>query len=139
MKDMKARIILFAVLVMMVSACGDKGSDSKKGLDITGQWELIDIETKAAQIGEAEIEVYIEFNKDNTFNLWQMIGAGRFEKMTGEWTLNQNVLSGKYSDKKDWGTTYDVAVESGNLLMTEMKTGKETCIYRKCTIPSDIK
>lgn len=136
---MKARIILFAVLVMMVSACGDKGSDSKKGLDITGQWELIDIETKAAQIGEAEIEVYIEFNKDNTFNLWQMIGAGRFEKMTGEWTLNQNVLSGKYSDKKDWGTTYDVAVESGNLLMTEMKTGKETCIYRKCTIPSDIK
>ncbi len=136
---MKARIILFAVLVMMVSACGDKGSDSKKGLDITGQWELIDIETKAAQIGEAEIEVYIEFNKDNTFNLWQMIGAGRFEKMTGEWTLNQNVLSGKYSDKKDWGTTYDVAVESGNLVMTEMKTGKETCIYRKCTIPSDIK
>lgn len=136
---MKARIILFAVLVMMVSACGDKGSDSKKGLDITGQWELIDIETKAAQIGEAEIEVYIEFNKDNTFNLWQMIGAGRFEKMTGEWTLNQNVLSGKYSDKKDWGTTYNVAVESGNLLMTEMKTGKETCIYRKCTIPSDIK
>lgn len=135
---MKARIILFAVLVMMVSACGDKGSDSKKGLDITGQWELIDIETKAAQIGEAEIEVYIEFNKDNTFNLWQMIGAGRFEKMTGEWTLNQNVLSGKYSDKKDWGTTYDVAVESGNLVMTEMKTGKETCIYRKCTIPSDI-
>ena len=68
-----------------------------------------------------------------------MIGAGRFEKMTGEWTLNQNVLSGKYSDKKDWGTTYNVAVESGNLLMTEMKTGKETCIYRKCTIPSDIK
>lgn len=136
---MKARIILFAVLVMMVSACGDKGSDIKKGLDITGQWELIDIETKAAQIGEAEIEVYIEFNKDNTFNLWQMIGAGRFEKMTGEWTLNQNVLSGKYSDKKDWGTTYNVAVESGNLLMTEMKTGKETCIYRKCTIPSDIK
>ena len=135
---MKARIILFAVLVMMVSACGDKGGDSKKGLDISGQWELIDIETKAAQIGEAEIEVYIEFNKDNTFNLWQMIGAGRFENMTGEWTLNQNVLSGKYSDKKDWGTTYDVAVESGNLVMTEMKTGKETCIYRKCTIPSDI-
>lgn len=134
---MKARIILFAVLAMIVAACGGK-NDEKKGLDISGQWELIDIETKAAQIGEAEIEVYIEFNKDNTFNLWQMIGAGRFEKMTGTWTLNQNVLSGKYSDKKDWGTTYDVAVESGNLVMTEMKTGKETCIYRKCTIPSDI-
>ena len=135
---MKARIILFAVLAMIVAACGGK-NDEKKGLDISGQWELFDIETKAAQIGDAEIEVYIEFNKDNTFNLWQMIGAGRFEKRTGTWTLNQNVLSGKYSDKKDWGTTYDVAVESGNLVMTEMKTGKETCIYRKCTIPSDIK
>lgn len=122
----------------MVSACGDKGGDSKKGLDITGQWELIDIETKAAQIGEAEIEVYIEFNKDNTFNLWQMIGAGRFEKMTGTWTLNQNVLSGKYSDGKAWGANYEVGIESGNLVMTETKQDIQTYIYRKCTIPSDI-
>ena len=135
---MKARIILFAVLAMIVSACGDKGGDSKKGLDITGQWELIDIETKAAQIGEAEIEVYIEFNKDNTFNLWQMIGAGRFEKMTGTWTLNQNVLSGKYSDGKAWGANYEVGIESGNLVMTETKQDIQTYIYRKCTIPSDI-
>lgn len=122
----------------MVSACGDKGSDSKKGLDITGQWELIDIETKAVQIGEAEIEVYIEFNKDNTFNLWQMIGAGRFEKMTGTWILNQNVLSGKYSDGKAWGANYEVGIESGNLVMTETKQDIQTYIYRKCTIPSDI-
>ena len=134
---MKARIILFAVLAMIVAACGGK-NDEKKGLDISGQWELIDIETKAAQIGEAEIQVYIEFNKDNTFNLWQMIGAGRFEKMTGTWTLNQNLLTGKYSDGKAWGANYEVGIESGNLVMTEMKTGKETCIYRKCTIPSDI-
>lgn len=135
---MKARIILFAVLVMMVSACGDKGGDSKKGLDITGQWELIDIETKVVHIGEAEIEVYIEFNKDNTFNLWQMIGAGRFEKMTGTWILNQNVLSGKYSDGKAWGANYEVGIESGNLVMTETKQDIQTYIYRKCTIPSDI-
>lgn len=122
----------------MVSACGDKGGDSKKGLDITGQWELIDIETKVVHIGEAEIEVYIEFNKDNTFNLWQMIGAGRFEKMTGTWTLNQNVLSGKYSDGKAWGANYEVGIESGNLVMTETKQDIQTYIYRKCTIPSDI-
>ena len=122
----------------MVSACGDKGSDSKKGLDITGQWELIDIETKVVHIGEAEIEVYIEFNKDNTFNLWQMIGAGRFEKMTGTWILNQNVLSGKYSDGKAWGANYEVGIESGNLVMTETKQDIQTYIYRKCTIPSDI-
>lgn len=122
----------------MVSACGDKGGDSKKGLDITGQWELIDIETKAVQIGEAEIEVYIEFKKDNSFNLWQMIGAGRFEKMTGTWILNQNVLSGKYSDGKAWGANYEVGIESGNLVMTETKQDIQTYIYRKCTIPSDI-
>lgn len=122
----------------MVSACGEKGSNGQKGLDITGQWELIDIETKAAQIGDAEIEVYIEFKKDNTFNLWQMIGAGRFEKMTGTWILNQNVLSGKYSDGKAWGANYEVGIESGNLVMTETKQDIQTYIYRKCTIPSDI-
>ncbi len=39
---------------------------------------------------------------------------------------------------KHGGANYEVGIESGNLVMTEMKTGKETCIYRKCTIPSDI-
>lgn len=133
---MKARIILFAVLAMLVSACGNK--KETKALDITGQWELIDIQTKSAQIGDAVIEVYIDFKKDNTFDLWQKLGEGRHEKLSGIWTLTGTVLSGKYDDKKDWGTTYDVSIQSGNLVMVEKKTGTETCVYGKCTIPSGL-
>lgn len=123
---------------MIASGCGKENKEDK-ALDITGQWELIDIQTKAAQIGDAAIEVYIEFKEDNTFSMWQMLGVGRHEKMSGTWTLTGNVLNGKYSDNKDWGTGYNVSIESDNLYMTEMKTGSEVCVYGRCTIPSDLK
>jgi len=133
-QEMKNRIILFAVISLLLTACGNEKEN--KVLDITGQWELIEIQTKSAQIGDAVIEVYIDFKKDNTFDLWQKLGEGRHEKLSGTWALSDNILSGKYDDKKDWGTSYDVSIESGNLIMVENKTGTEKCIYSKCTIPS---
>lgn len=135
---MKAKIIILTLVsAFMLSGCGDKNKE-KNQIALTGQWELIDIETKSVQIGEEIVEVYIEFKTDKTFSLWQKLGRGRHRKYSGTWSLTGTILTGKYSDGKAWGANYEVGIESGNLVMTEMKTGRETCIYRKCTIPSDI-
>ena len=134
---MKARIIILTLLAIMMTACGEKGGNDD-ALDISGQWELIDIQTKSAQIGDAEIEIYIDFRKDNTFSLWQKLGQGRYEKFTGTWALGGTVLTGKYSDKKDWGASYDVSIDSGNLVMAEKKQNIQRYVYKKTVIPSDI-
>ena len=100
-------------------------------LDVTGTWELMDITTKAAQIGEETIEVVITFNADKTFSLSQMLGHGRPVTYSGTWLLEGTKLSGKYSDGKAWGTTYQVSVEGTVLTLTPEIDGAESYVYHK--------
>ena len=121
------------ILILVLSAMLMMGCKKEKPvvLDITGTWELMDITTKAAQIGEAAIEVEITFNADKTFSLSQMLGQGRPVNYAGTWLLEGTKLSGKYSDGKSWGTTYQVVVEGSVLTMTPEKTGAESYVYHK--------
>ena len=100
-------------------------------LDITGTWTLMDIQTKAAQIGDETVEVVIIFNADNTFSLSQMIGYGRPVVYSGTWLLDGTRLSGKYSDGKAWGAAYEVSREGDVLTMTPDVAGAESYIYNK--------
>jgi hypothetical protein len=136
---MKFRLIMMLAVSLIMASCGG-GEKQPKALDITGQWELTDIiETKSAQIGSETIEVYIYFKEDNTFAMWQKLGEGRHRKYEGTWTLTESVLTGKYSDGKAWGASYEVSREEGTLTMSEQKAGIQTYIYNSCTIPSSLK
>ena len=126
---MKRLQILFLVAAaLLIMGCK---KDSSATLDITGTWELMDIKTKAIQIGEETIEVVMTFNADNTFALEQKLGAGRFRSYSGTWQLTDTKLSGKYSDGKAWGAAYEVAREGDVLTMTPDVAGAESYVYTK--------
>lgn len=129
-----------ALISLMMISCGGNGAkDQTKGLDISGQWELMDImDTKSVQIGNETIEIYMEFKADKTFSLWQKLGEGRHRKHTGSWELSGDKLTGKYSDGKAWGSEYEVSLTDGNLYMAETKTGTQIYVYKKCTLPSGL-
>ena len=134
---MKFRMILMLIISLVMVSCKE---EQPKVLDITGQWELADIvDTKSVQIGSETVEIYIDFKADNTFALWQKLGEGRHRKHEGTWTLTESVLTGKYSDGKAWGASYEVSIEDGTLVMSEQKAGMQTYIYHSCTIPSSLK
>ena len=134
---MKFRMILMLIISLVMVSCKE---EQPKVLDITGQWELADIvDTKSVQIGSETVEIYIDFKADNTFELWQKLGEGRHRKHEGTWTLTESVLTGKYSDGKAWGASYEVSIEDGTLVMSEQKAGMQTYIYHSCTIPSSLK
>lgn len=110
--------ILLIGAALILSACGESGKESK-ALDITGTWELTDIEiTKAAQLGSEKIEVTIIFNSDKTFSLSQTLGSGRPKEFSGTWQLTGTTLTGKYANGKAWGSTYEVAVNGTEMTMT---------------------
>ena len=135
---MKLKIMILLAVSLIMASCGSE--KQPKVLDITGQWELADIvDTKSVQIGSEKIEIYIDFKEDNTFSLWQKLGEGRHKKYEGTWTLTETVLTGKYSDGKAWGASYEVSREEGTLTMSEQKAGMQTYIYNSCTIPSSLK
>ena len=103
----------------------------EKAIDITGTWDLIGIEvTKAAQLGDETVSVEITFNADKTFSITQTLGGGRAEEFAGSWQLAGNVLTGKYSNGKAWGSSYEVSVENSTLTMIP-ESKEEIYSYRK--------
>ena len=116
--------ILLIGAALILSSCGE-GSKESKALDITGTWELTDIEiTKAAQLGSEKIEVTIIFNSDKTFSLSQTLGSGIPKEFSGTWQLTGTTLTGKYANGKAWGSTYEVAVNGTEMFMTEKATAE---------------
>lgn len=133
----KILTILAAMTAMLLAtSCGEK---EKKPLDITGEWALQSIATKAVQIGSVKVDVYISFAQDGSFELYQKVGEGRYRRFDGNWSLLEDQLSGTYSDGKAWGSTYTVSMDADRLIMLSSSATPEESVYTKTTIPSDVK
>jgi hypothetical protein len=122
------KLFYFAAAVLMTACTTGK---EEKAIDITGTWDLIGIEvTKAAQLGDETVSVEITFNADKTFSITQTLGGGRAEEFSGSWQLAGNMLTGKYSNGKAWGSSYEVSVENSTLTMIP-ESKEEIYSYRK--------
>ena len=123
-------IKLFSVAAAVLMTACTTGKE-EKAIDITGTWDLIGIEVpKAAQLGDDTVSVEITFNAENKFSITQTLGGGRAEEFAGSWQLAGNVLTGKYSNGKAWGSSYEVSVENSTLTMIP-ESKEEIYSYRK--------
>ena len=124
------------VLLALFALAGCKEKE-KKVLDITGDWQLKTVTVKATY-GHETVDVYLRFAADQSFELYQMLGTGRYRVYTGKWTLTENVLTGSYSDGKKWGASYEVEVDGDTMTLTSVSEKPETDTYRRTTIPQDV-
>lgn len=131
-KNMMAALAVLAAF----TACG--GSKEEKPLDITGEWNLVNVQTKSATLGDQAVDVYISFSEDKSFTMYQMIGTGRYRKYSGTWILSGTTLSGKYSDGKPWGSSYEVELSSSGTRLTLTSDSGEVDTYQKASIPTDV-
>lgn len=136
MMKLMNRIMVVVMMLSAILACS--GSKDEKPLDITGEWNLIDVTMRSATLGGQTVDVYVSFSDDRTFTIYQMIGEGRYRKYTGSWTIVGNTLDGKYSDGKKWGATYDVELTSSGSRMILSTSSGEIDIYQKVSIPTEI-
>lgn len=148
---MMKKLFALAAVLLTIAACGGKdnpdtpsptpggggGGGSTTKLDVTGSWELSNVETKVS-VGSVNVSVYISFTSDGNFTLYQKIGEGRYTRFTGTYTVSaDNKLSGKYSNNAAWGP-YTVAMASGKLTLTSAG-GKEVDTYTKISsIPTSV-
>ena len=130
------RIIFIISILELLCGCMPEA----KVLDITGEWRLTDLElTKSVQIGNEEVDVYISYSVDNTFEMWQFLGAGRYEYFSGTWALTEDILTGKYTDGTNLGNVYKVTCEADILTMTATVNSSDIYTYSRTTIPESIK
>ena len=133
-----AMTVAVAVAAALAVACSSK---EDKAAGVEGEWELVDVEfaTKSAVVGSEMVFVYINFDAEGTFAMYQKLGEGRFRKFSGTWSCSNGILNGTYSDGKNWGCPYKVSRDGDALVMVSSPDGKDTYTYRECTIPEEVK
>ena len=134
MKSLK--IVSWAMLLLVaLTGCGDKeGGKNKNENSVIGEWALV-------QWNDAtpEFHVYIDFNTDGTFQMYQQVWSLDYEFFEGTYTLTGDVLTGKYADGTNWACGYRVSVVDDQLIMYSQEDISVTSVYEKCTISEDIK
>ena len=133
MKKMKRLLYILAALMLTVtSGCKkDEAPVDYKGL-LPGEWHC-----KPAELGA---DVYVDFNEDGAFDLYQMLGEGRYRHYQGSWSIEGDVLSGTYSDGTDWGSSYKMSFNGkDSMTLTAQNGSDETMTYSREDIPSEVK
>ena len=93
-------------------------------------------------VSDIDADIYLQFGNFFDFELYQKIGEGAYRLYKGTWELDEDtaMLSGKYNDGAAWGSGYTVSVsEDGNSMTLTPSEGSEAQVYRKESIPSEVK
>ena len=137
---MMKRFLLFAAtaLLVMLTGCKEEIPEGTPAMDITGEWALADISTKAAAIGSQTVSAYVSFTEEGKFELYQQLGQGWYSRFTGTWTLTEETLSGSYDGGRPWGSSYTVTLSDNTMTLTTA-SGSETDTYVRTPIPDEVK
>jgi hypothetical protein len=121
-------------MVMLLALVGCESNKGNKGLNVAGEWQLV-------QWNEAtpEFNVYIDFNADGTFEMYQQVWSFDYELYTGKYVITGDVMTGTYADGSNWACGYKVNVVDGQLTMYSQEDQSIASLYEKCTIPEEIK
>ena len=136
---MKLTKIFLAVVALFAVACNPNNGndDGAKWVDngsLVGEWSL----TSWAGNNEAKPQIYIAFNNDSSFNLYQQNYSVIWFHYEGHYALNNNVLTGAYIDGKPLACDYKVAFSSdGKMIrLTSLKDSSDVAIYTATEIPT---
>ena len=136
---MKRLYMIAALLLLCFVTAGCPDKPEEEVINVVGEWHLSQITTKAT-IGGQTVDIYVAFNEDKSFELYQMLGTGRYRMFTGTWSLLEKVLSGSYTGGAQWASDYNVVMNEDKTTMTlTTLDGSETSTYQKQAIPADIK
>lgn len=128
---MKKLIYMFLAAAMIVLAgCKEKDEVKHK---IVGEWYYSDEESGH------DLEIYVAFSIDYTFDIYQKIGEGGFRHLTGTYEVDRTLVTGVYSDRTPWASDYNVSFVDGNMVMTSTTADSYSVTYKKQRIPDEIK
>ena len=141
---MKKIISVVALLCAFFATSCVGGSKDTLAKDILAEWHLVENPLLTDSTDEI-LDVYVEFKADGTFVLYQKNFSTPiyYNTYTGNYILTENVLTGKYSDGKNWGSpsgyTASYSKETQLLTLVSIDRPEDISVYEKKAVPSEIK
>ena len=107
---------------------GDNGSP-------VGEWAL----TEWNSSRDLPFGVYMRFNEDKSFDLYQHTSSVLWVHYTGTYSLNGNTLSGVYSDGERWATDYTIKYNKiAEPKQISLTSSDNVGIYTETSIPDAV-
>ena len=127
------RILYMLCAALLIVACGNKNGDKNLTLEekLCTEWH--------SEALSVDGDVYLHFEIDKTFEIYQRIGEGAYRLYRGTWNLEENLLTGKYNDGEDWAAGYSIEINGNTLTMTSLNDAAEVTVYTKTAIPESVK
>lgn len=119
-----------ASAAFVLSGCNKKDEVMR---NIVGEWLYTDEE--AGQ----EIEVYLSFDVDDSFEVFQRIGAGAHRYRTGTYYVDGDYVTGVYADGTPWASDYIVFFAGDEMVMKSVQSEDYYAVYRKARIPAEVR
>ena len=129
MKKFISTLIFATVVALGLASCSKTDANLEK---ISGEWYWNSTEAGV------DMEVYVAFHTDATFDLYQKLGEGAFRHYTGTYSFDGENLKGVYSDRTAWSYDYIATVSGDNLTMKYVGTDV-TITYVRKTIPFTVR
>lgn len=124
--------ITMLALAVVATACNKEKTPADITPKLYGEWHC--------EPDGFAADVYVAFNEDGSFDLYQQIGEGRYRYYAGSWYVKGNTLSGIYADESAWGSDYVVAhADADTMTLTAANGSEEVMTYRRATIPASVK
>lgn len=129
-----AKALMF---MSFLAFAGCDKNEAEQGTDgsVIGHWHL------ESWDNESYADVYVAFDEDGTFDLYQRVYSPYYEHLTGTYSQEGRKLAGTYDDGTSWaGNPYSLLFfDNGNTMkMTRLSNPDDVSVYRKSSIPKDI-
>lgn len=144
MKNLKIWALALAALVGFTACESEDNASEKVPFKPIATAQLAEKIESAWQITEyagqpAEFDIYIDF-KGGNFELYQRLYSNDYEKLVGTYTLENDVLSGVYSNEVEWNNTYTVQIAENPLRLRLIEANGTYAEYKAVDeVPAHIK
>lgn len=126
----KILYMIIAAALLVFTGCREKDEVQHR---IVGEWLY-----STEESGQA-IEIYVAFNIDWTFDMYQKIGEGAHRYYKGNYEVERTLVSGSYSDGTPWASDYDVSFLNGDMIMKSVQNDGYSITYKKAKIPAEVR